>query len=214
MKKAIVGILLILVIVFGALFTRAYLRVRPMLPVVSARGRIAIAQRLEADIVNKAPFTRAHGEELSDDQVTRFLAIEERVDAAIAADYAAFQSHATHLEAMRAQDLPVTALDVLRGFAPLGGRFLKARQAQVSGLNDARFSKDEYDWVKAHVYAAAGRDLSHLSLQSIVEDPDLTIRVRIVQEHLLDSTPGSNRRLVASHLSKIERWRAFAFFDL
>jgi hypothetical protein len=108
--------------------------------VVSARGRIAIAQRLEADIVNKAPF--------------------------------------------------------------------------VLALNDARFSKDEYDWVKAHVYAAAGRDLFHLSLQSIVEDPGLTIRVRIVQEHLLDSTPDINRRMVASHLSRIERWRALAFFDL
>lgn len=214
MKKAIIGAFLILVIVFGALFTREYLRVRPMLSVVSARGRIAIARRLEAEIENKGPFTRAHGEELSDDQVTRFLAIEERVDAAVAADYAAFQSHATHLDGMRAQGLPVTALDVLRGFAPLSGRFLKARQAQVSALNDARFSKDEYDWVKAHVYAAAGRDLTHLSLQSIVEDPDLTIRVRIVQEHLLDSTPDINRRLVASHLSKIERWRALAFFDL
>lgn len=214
MKKAIIGGVVFLLVVLGALFVREYLRVRPVLSIISARNRIAIGQKLEAGIANTSPFVRAHGNDLTADQVGRFRAVEERVEETIGTDYQAFEAHASYLQRVHSEGGRITALDVIEGFGDISSRYVKARQAQVAALNDARFSKEEYEWVRARVYAAAGRDLTHLSLDSILETPELTTRAKVVQEHLLDTMPAVNRQRVQPLLSKIEHWRVLAFFEL
>ena len=214
MKKAIIGVVVIILVVLGALFVRSYLRVRPMLSIISARSRIVIGQKLAVGIANTSPIIRANGNDLTEDQVGRFRAVEERVEEAIGTEYQAFEAHASYLQRVNSENGRITALDVLKGFRDIGSRYVKARQAQVAALNDARFSKEEYEWVRARVYAAAGRDLTHLSLDSILETPELTTRAKVVQEHLLDTVPAVNRKRVQPLLSKIERWRVLAFFEL
>jgi hypothetical protein len=92
MKKWAIGLLVAfvaLVVVAVGVLTFAYYRFYK--PLLSANTYVGGAQRLENLIVNKAPFTPPGARDLTEDQVARFVTVEEKVQGRIGARIADFR---------------------------------------------------------------------------------------------------------------------------
>lgn len=180
-------------------------------PLLSANAYIGGAQRLESLIANKGPYGAPADGRLTGDQVGRFLAVGERVEAALGT--ALVRARAQQDVLMRESRNP-TSRAVRAALGEIGGAYLQAKEAQFRAFNEVGFSKAEYEWVRAELYPAAGLELVQLRIREILDDPgDLEHRVGVTRRG-----PGGareqNRGLADPLRARLERWLVLGYFDL
>ena len=89
---------------------------------------------------------------------------------------------------------------------------MSVKPLQIQAMNREQFSKREFEWVRDQLYRAAAIPLTRLDVSDMfagASDPAIRVRAMPSQE-----VPPANQALALPIKSKLEAWRAFAFFGL
>ncbi|MFB3852283.1 MAG: hypothetical protein ACE148_00500 [Vicinamibacterales bacterium] len=216
MKKVLVGCLIVLVVAAVLAAVGGYYFIyRPARSYIASFQQIGDIPEIEAGITNKQPFTEPNGGLLSEGQVARYLRAAGRINDRLGARAGELKARYDRMQLGREGRSDAALSQVLGAFRDLVEFFVEGKRAQVDALNEAGFSLDEYNWVKEHVYAAAGValsqiDVTELSRAASGETPDLEPRLTGTGEEV----PQQNRSLVAPHVEKLREFLAFGFFGL
>jgi hypothetical protein len=225
MKKflagCLMGLLLLGVLVGATLyFTWGYIApvVATVTGVASGATRLGEAVDIDRELRNTGTFEPPVTGELTADQVTRFVRVQQQTRAALGDRAGAFADKYRELSRQTPEGTVVVPSlpDVLGGVKDLSGVYLDAWRAQVAAMNAAGFSRSEFSWVRVRVYQAAGleavrydaRDLAD-AIGRVAEGARLD-----VPTVTLPDAPAANRALVAPHRELIRSWLGMVFFGL
>ena len=195
MKKVLAGCLIVLVIAvigFGVASFYAYRAMRPVIDNASNYlDKAREVTRLGEEIKIKTPYEPPKTGELTNVQVERFLAVQTRVRSDLGGQWAEIEK--------KSQAKTIA-------FADIANIWVTARRSQVNALNIQRFSQQEYGWVRARVYEAAGVQLAR--------DLDLA-KIEVNMPRMdLPEVPENNIKLVKPHAAKIKEWIPMAALGL
>ncbi len=153
MKKLVIGcgLALLLVGIAGSVgfYYFVYKPARSFMASMSEIGELA---ELDAKVTNTQAFTAPADDTLTEAQVRRFVAVQESLHAKMGARASELQAKYKALDAEK--DVALTT--VVGAYRDLFGIIGEAKRTQVEALNAQSFSLDEYSWVKARFYEAAG----------------------------------------------------------
>ena len=221
MKKLLIGCLVIVVLAAVVLAAGSYFLYRAATPYVEdARNYLrGLSELSEIDkrIANTAPYQPPASGELAQAQVERFARVQEHVRTALGQRMAEFEEKYKHLKSDSNGKAEPSFTELIGGLRDLAGVFTEARRYQVDALNKEQFSQQEYSWVRARVFQAAGIEVANMIDLSQVE--------RAVREgtgikdfeapHLPENDiPQKNRELVKPYLKQMDQWIPLAFFGL
>jgi hypothetical protein len=186
---------------------------------MKARGYLQQFQALadvDKKIVNTSAFSAPASGELSEDMVRRFVAVQDgmrsKLGARVAEITAKQDEFVRRMQAENRKDSsPMEAFTIVKDMM---GLLLEARTAHIDALNNQRFSLDEYAWVRARVYAAAGVSVTEISLKNL---PDAIKQGGEITRPLAEATeevPVKNKELVKPLLPRFKEWAPLAFFGM
>lgn len=214
MTKLKVGLLItagVLVLLLGAAGTMFYVTIYK--PIGSPLMAMSGAKRLEEQrLQNRADFAPPASGEVTQEQADRFVTVEEAVQSRLATGAAVLAQKQAELErASETGSLSVRA--TLLVFGDIKQIYLDAKVAQIDAMNRANFSKTEFEWVRKHLYRAAGLRLTQLDVSEILAgDRDATVAVQRFTPD--DAASGDHERLARSLAPKLDTWLALGFFSL
>lgn len=225
MKKFVAGCLVALLLMVVAGVVGAYFAWRAAGPVAQQVSsvtegvrRLADVSDIERALTTTSPFEAPPSGELTEAQVTRFVRVQTAVQARLGAR--ADQFTAKYRELTRAQPdgtTPVPTLpQLLGGLSDLSSLYLDAWRAQVAAMNGEGFSRDEFSWVRARVYQAAGLHAigyEARDLERVIATMAGGAAVSPPQVRLPDA-PARNKALVTPHAAAIGAWLGMAAFGL
>ena len=192
----------------GAVF---YVRVyRPIgSPLMAMAGGKTLEERR---LQNHSEFLVPATGQLTAEQTTRFVAVEEEVEKQLAGDLAVLTQGQRDLE--RAHDADALSVQAaLRAFGDIKACYLKAKVAQIDAMNRTSFSKAEFEWVRRQLYGAAGLRLSQVDVSEVLAGvPDATVVVR--QSGRMEGVPAQNQQLALPLAGRLQTWSALGFFGL
>lgn len=167
MKKLVIGCGLGLVLFTVAASAAFYYFVyRPAKTFVGSMAQMGEVAELDATVANTQAFAAPTDGALTPAQVTRFVAVQEALHARMGARAAALETKYKDIEARRGQgDASLT--EVAGAYKDIFGVIAEAKRAQVEALNAQRFSLEEYAWVKARFYEAAGVEMTGLDFREL-----------------------------------------------
>jgi hypothetical protein len=213
MKKWMTGLLIVvatLVVLALAGLTAGYYKFYK--PLLSANTSVAGAKKLERLIAETSAYEPPDTGALTADQVARFVSVMEGVEQRLGSRVATFHAQKEALGGIAGSP---TSRAVRGALGEIGGVYLQAKETQYRALNDVKFSKTEYEWVRQQVYAAADLPFARLDLQDLLVDPgDLERLIRIDRPLRDGAAADLNRPLVNDHRARLKDWLALAFFDL
>lgn len=225
MKKFLAGCLmglLLLGVLVGAAayFAWGYLRpaVTTVTDMASGVTRLGEATDIDRELRNTALFDPPASGELTADQVTRFIGVQQQAKAALGERGEAFAAKYRELSP-RSPDgtVAVPSLqDLVGGVKDLSDVYLDAWRAQVAAMNEAGFSREEFSWVRGRVYQAAGLDAVRYDARDLaraIERVADGARLDLPAVTLPDA-PAANRALVRPHLELVRSWLGMAAFGL
>lgn len=235
MKKLAIGcgILAVLLVVGGGA-AAYFLLYRPAQALISAGRDIGASltafNELDAKVANTASFTAPADGALTETQVTRYAASMERLHTTMGARMTELEAKYKALQPGEGQS---PSLSTIAGaYRDFFGLIVDAKQAQVDALNAQNFSNEEYAWVKARVFEAAGVQVTGLDLRELAQkagNGDFNDIASMVQQAGSASTdtpavpagdtpgvgiPDVNKTLVAPHKERLQTWLAYAAFGL
>jgi len=168
-KKPIIGCAIIALLLAVVGIGATYWLYRKVSTTVSQFAELASVPEIERQVRNTAAFSAPASGELTESQVTRFVAVQTRVRERLGARFAEVQSkYKTLIERKQATalDLPQT----VSAYRDLAASWMDARRAQVEALNAADFSLEEYSRVRNQVYAAIGLPIMSVDVGKLVEN--------------------------------------------
>ena len=215
MKKLAIGCAVVIVLCmigFGAVVYYVYYKAHQY-----AASMQEYAQ-LDTKITNKASFPPPVNGELTEDQVRRFVSVQEGIRAKLAPridELSAKQKQFASLQKSEHRDASFS--EVISAVSSLIGLMKDAKTAQVEALNASHFSLKEYKWVRGQVYAAAGMTVAQVNfkdLQDAIKQGGGTPGSDVEDEETSRSIPEKNRQLVQPYVEKMKDWLPFAFFGI
>jgi len=214
MKGLGVGLLIaagVLLLVIGTAGTVFYVKVyRPIGGPIAAMG---IAKTLEERrLQNRAEFLPPSSGELTGEQAANFAAVEEAVQTQLATGTGILTQKQADLERASTADA-LSVRTTLLAFGEIKDVYLNAKVAQIDAMNRAKFSKEEFEWVRKQLYSAAGLRLSQLDVSEVLGGVrDAMVEVRQFKPG--GPVPEVNQRLARPLASKLQAWLALGFFGL
>jgi hypothetical protein len=221
MKRLLVGCLVVVIVGVAALAVGAFLLYRAASPMIEeARTYVAgLAElgELEKQITNAAAYSPPPTSELTEDQVTRFVQVQDNVRAALGQRMTEIEEKYKHLDSSAEGGQPPSFAEAFRALGDIATVFVQARRHHVAALNLHGFSQAEYAWVRSRVLQAAGVEVANMidlsALQQTLREntginPIETPRLPHVE------IPARNRELVKPHLDRVQQWLPLAFFGL
>jgi hypothetical protein len=214
MKKTGVALLIaggVLLLALGGAGTVFYVKVyRPIgSPLMAMAGGKALEERR---LQNRVEFLPPASGQLTAEQTTKFVGVEDEVLKQVASGIAVLTQGQRDLEQARDANA-LSVRTALRVFGDIKAVYLNAKVAQIDAMNRANFSKAEFEWVRRQLYRAAGLRLSQVDVSDVLAGvPDPTVVVR--QFELTGSVPEQNQHLALPFASKLETWNALGFFGL
>lgn len=220
-KKLLVGCLVIVVLAAVVLGVGSYFLYRAATPYIEdARSyfrEMSELGEIEKGITNTTPYEPPASRELTQPQVERFARVQEQVRAALGQRMAEFEEKYKHLKSDGSGNAQPSFTEVIAGLRDLAGVLPQARRYQVEALNKEQFSQQEYSWVRARVFQAAGVEVANMIDLSQIE--------RAVREgtgmkdfeapKLPESDiPAKNRELVKPYMKQMDQWIPLTFFGL
>jgi hypothetical protein len=201
----------VIVLIAGTAGTVFYLKVyRPIgSPLMAIGGGSTLEkQRLQ----NRAGFQPPVSGEVTAEQTAGFVAVEEAVQKRLADGIAVLARKQADLEGANEADAP-SVQDTLAAFGDIKSLYLGAKRAQIDAMNQARFSKEEFEWVRRQLYHAAGLRLSLLDVSQILSGArDAVVEVRRFEPG--GPVPAQNERLARPIAPLLRAWLALGFFGL
>ena len=115
----------------------------------------AKAADVEKSVKNQSPYSAPADGKLTPAQVQSFVAIQEFLSVTMGKDFDTLKQKYDAIEAEHKQDGKDADLSQVMGaYSDMSGLMLKARQAQVDGVNQQGMSLEEFRWVRQQSYAA------------------------------------------------------------
>jgi hypothetical protein len=221
MKKLLVGCLVVLVL-GGILFVAGgYILYRAATPVIQdARNYLeglSTLGDLDKEIANRTAYAAPANGELTEEQVQRFVRVQDSVRAALGQRMRDIEEKYKYLKQHTSQDRPPSFAELLGSLREISGIFVDARRYQVEALNKESFSQSEYSWVRDRVFQAAGVEaVSHVDFKAIAEAARRNTGVDDLKAPEMPKieVPEKNRALVKPYLSRVDDWIPLAFFGL
>ncbi len=220
MKKGLLGcfvmVVVLGVVVGGGIYYFVY---KPFLSdYVDGFARLAEISELNAQIQNKAPFTPPADGILTEKQVKRFVDVQQEMRIRMGERLEDLEArYESILEDWRRAGEVVDYREGFSAFKGLMGVIVEAKRIQVDALNRHDFSLEEYDWVRAEIYRAAGVEMPHVLLSELAGavkdgeyDPE-AVRARLETS---GEVPAQNRRLVRAHEAQLQEAAGFAWLGL
>ena len=222
MKKILTGCLIVAVIAMIGLGVAGFYAYRAMKPVIENASnymdKAREVARLGEEIKIKSPYEPPKNGELTPAQVERFLAVQTRVRSDLGGQWAEIEKKSADIKA-KASVSPKdwTLAEFTSVFSDIGSIWVAARKSQVNAINIQRFSEEEYEWVRARVYEAAGVELAggmDLSkIEGLARENAGRSGVDIPKMDLPE-VPAANVALVKPHIAKIKEWIPMAALGL
>jgi len=215
MKKLAIGcgvIVLVLGVGTTVMFYVAATKARSYL---RESGVLESLDTLGKGVTNTAPFTPPANGQLTDDMIKRFISVHGTIVGKLGGRFneiAAMQKEMMRRE--QAEHRKSTSAEDVKNVSAMMGFVLQAQGAWVEGLNQQRFSMDEYGWVRGRVYSAAGLDLVELGGRNVQE---MVTQGNVVTRPIAgasDLVSRHDRELVAPYIPKLKESAALAFFGL
>jgi hypothetical protein len=221
MKKFAIGCLVIAVLAGVVLAGGAYYVYRAARPLLDdARAylsRMTELGEIAKQIENTAPHTPPANGELTDDQMQRFVRVQESVRAALGQRFGEIEAKYRHLKQNAEGNVPPSITEMLGALGDIANVFVQARRYQVNALNQEHFSQAEYSWVRDRVFQAAGVEITRsVDLKKLEEAVRNGTGIQDIRapEIPMPRVPEKNRALVKPHLTKMDDWLPLAFFGL
>lgn len=220
MKKLLGGCLVVLVLGAIVAGVGAYFLYRAASPVIqNARNYLEGMNELgeiEKQISNRSTYAAPQAGELTEEQVQRFVRVQDNVRAALGQRFREIEEKYEYLRNSSGDRQPSVG-EVLSSLSEIGSLFVQARRFQVSALNQEGFSQDEYSWVRDRVFQAAGMEVTQMvdlrKIESAVREGTGIENIGAPRVPSPD-VPERNRELVKPHLQKMDQWIPLAFFGL
>lgn len=213
MKKIRLALLILsglLLLIVGAAGTFFYFKVyRPIgAPLMAIAGAKTLEDR---KLQQHGPFEAPSSGELTGDQTSRFVDVEEAVRKQLGTGMAFLAQGRADLEGARdGRTVPVKA--TLAAFGSVRRVFLDAKVTQIDAMNRANFSKAEFEWIRRQLYSAASLPLSQLDATELTAGvPDAMV---VIREFTPEGALPANQRLARPLASKLQEWAVLAFFGL
>jgi len=222
MKKILTGCLIVAVIAMIGLGVAGFYAYRAMKPVIENASnymdKAREVARLGEEIKIKSHYEPPKNGELTPAQVERFLAVQTRVRSDLGGQWAEIEKKSADIKA-KASVSPKdwTLAEFTSVFSDIGSIWVAARKSQVNAINIQRFSEEEYEWVRARVYEAAGVELAGGMDLSKIEDLARENAGRSgvdIPKMDLPEVPAANVALVKPHIAKIKEWIPMAALGL
>jgi hypothetical protein len=196
------------VLLIGACSTVFYFRVYQ--PFGAPMMAMAMSHGMDEQLTTRN-FVKPGSGEVTAEQVRRYIAVEEAVEARIAEGRPAFVEQQGVLE-RAGRNGEITIDSAIASYAAIRPMLMNAKPRQIDAMNKEHFSKKEFDWVREQLYRAAGIPLTRIDVSDLFEGvPEPGIRVRTLSPQ---EAPPANQALARPIAAKLEAWRAFAFFGL
>jgi hypothetical protein len=185
---------------------------RPASELFSSFGQISEVAKMDEDIRNQNSFSPPEGNLLTQDQMDRFIRVQEYIESSLGTRVEELKAKYEHFN-QQGEQTPGLA-DMVGVFRDLGGLLREAKQSQVEGLNREDFSKEEYRWVRQQVYASLGANIANLNLERIAEAIQTQNPEILTQKPEVGSVPEANRELVRPHEEQLMRGVAWIWLGL
>ena len=168
MKKLVIGCGLAMVLAAIAATAGFYYFVyRPARSFVASMSQLSEVAELDAKVANTRTFTAPADDTLTEAQVKRFVAVQESLHARMGTRATELQTKYKAIEERKEHGGNVALTDVVGAYRDLFGVIAEAKRAQVDALNAQAFSLEEYAWVKARFYEAAGVNVTGIDFREM-----------------------------------------------
>ena len=221
-KKGCIGCLGVgAVLLLAGVILLYTLFLRPVMDGVSALRDI---HKVNEEIENQAVYQSPQSDELTAEQVERFVAVQSEIHERLGPRYAEFQEKFEELAALGENHRELSFFELLNRGLEISQLYNEAKKVQVDALNRQDFSLDEYHWVRQSFYRAVGVELASFNIDEIAktasEDPQslLNLDIESFQEQqdttLRTEVPSRNRELVRPYAEQIDEWMMYARWGL
>lgn len=218
MKKIAIGCGVIAIVALIAAAVATYFVVSKVQSTVAEFTVLGEIPEIERGVRNTDAFTPPATGELTEAQVARFVTVQDQVRSLVGTRFAEFEAKYKDLSERMNRDRGSVfdAPAVIGAYRDLAQTFVEAKRAQVTALNAAGLSLDEYRWIRSQAYAALGVPISDFDLSRLIEDikegrepqrPGGGVAVG-------PSGPEANKALVEPHRKSLEANAALPFFGL
>jgi hypothetical protein len=215
MKKLAVGCGIVALVLIVGVSVALYVAASKARSYLRESGVAESLQTLSKGVNNTSPFTPPANGDLTPDIVSRFVAVHDAIVAKLGPRFkeiAAMQDDMLRRE--QAEHRKATSAEDFKNVTAMMGFILQAQGAWIDGLNQQRFSMDEYQWVRGHVYAAAGLNVVELVDRNFSGNGQTDRVVTRPIPGSSDPVSQRNKAIVAPFLPKLKESAALAFFGL
>jgi hypothetical protein len=222
MKKILGGCLIVFVIALIGFGVAGYYAYRIAKPMIQSAGdyvsRAREMSQLGDRVKIKAPYVPPANGELTDQQVERFLAVQQRVRAKMAGQWDEIETKSAEVRKKTEGDQHLSLSDVTSIFSDLANIYVDARKEQIVALNTQKFSDAEYAWVRRRVWEAAGMHVAQGIDMSAIEDlarqGAQKTDMKKIPDIPMPDVPEKNIKLVKPHVIQLKEWIPLAVLGL
>lgn len=215
-KKIALGCLGIgLLIVIGGGYFAYSTFVKPLMSSVSVLEEI---DKSNTQIENQSSYSVPENREISENQVERFVDVQQEIRQGLETRFSEFQQEYEELSAELENREP--SLDEITGaWSDMIQMYADAKQIQVDALNNHNFSLQEYRYVQQSFYQALGVELFSYNIDQIAASAregnfnmDMSEYENLQEQ--IDQVPEQNRELVSQYSENADDWLMFAWWGL
>lgn len=219
MKKLLIGCGVVLVVALIGAAVATYFVVNKVRSTVAEFAVLGEVPDIERGITNTAPFSPPPAGELTAEQVNDLIAVQQQIRSLLGSRFSEFEQKYAELSKRMEEDRG-TVLDapaVIGAYRDLARLYVDAKKAQVTALNGAGLSLDEYRWIGRQAYAALGIPMVDNDIGEIIEQATSegdAPSPPTVGDVTTPPGPESNKALVEPHRKVLEDNVALGFFGL
>lgn len=215
-KKIALGCLGIgLIIVIGGGYFAYSTFVKPLMGSVSVLEEI---NESNAQIENQSSFTVPESREINENQVDRFVDVQQEIRQGLETRFGEFQQKYEELSAELENREP-TLNEITGAWSDMIQMYADAKQIQVDALNNHDFSLEEYRYVQQSFYQALGVELFSYNIDQIAASAsegnfnmDMSEYENLQEQ--MNQVPELNRELVSRYSENADDWLMFAWWGL
>lgn len=216
-KKIAIGCLVIglVVLIAGGLLTYNFVY-KPVMGSVSSLQEI---HEKNEQIDNQSAYQAPADNELSENQVERFVAVQSQIQQGIEDRLAEFEQKYEELDT-ELQNREPTITEIMNAWGDIVDLYSDAKQIQVEALNEYDFSLSEYRFVQQSFYNALGMELFSYNIDQIAEAASQGNFNMNLEEYekqqaeMEQQVPQINRELVSQYADSAENWLVFSWWGL
>jgi hypothetical protein len=221
MKKLLIGCGVVLVVALIAAAVATYFVVNKVKSTVAEFAVLGEIPEIERGVRNTTSFSPPPAGELTAAQVETLVTVQQQIRTLLGARFTEFERKYAELS-RRMDENRGTVLDapaVIGAYRDMARLYVDAKKVQVTSLNEAGLSLDEYRWIRQQAYAALGVPILDADVGRIIESatsgdgaadsPPPTLGGAIGPQG-----PESNKALVEPHRKVLEDNAALGFFGL